>query len=132
MTKTINFDGIPSGDFEPLPVDRYILKCVEATLGKSKAGKDKISTTFEIQDEEYKNRKVWHEFSLQEAAWFNLKNYFAAAKVDASGDIEFKNLPGMMLNTVVSAFLEQSTYEGKTSNKVKNWGAVDEDTALWS
>lgn len=129
MTKnTINFDDIPTTEFEILPEDRYILEVVEATLTDSKAGNKKIATQFAIvqnENESFNNRRVWTDFSLVQKAWFNIKNYFDAAGVSIDGEeVKFEDLPEMLKGSQVSAFISIDTYNGKQSNKVAEWKPV--------
>lgn len=125
---TINFDEISSQNFDALPEDRYPLECIEAELAESKAKNQKITAAFKIIDGDFKNRRIWHDFSLVPAALFNLKNYFEAAGIDVAGkEIEPEDIPALILETQTSAFLEKTMYNKKAGNKAINWGPVNAD-----
>ena len=107
MDETVDFDKIPSKEFEALPEDRYNLECIDAELGTSKKNNPKISATFKIYEGDYENRRLWNEFSLVENALFGLKNYFEAASIETTGKVNFNNLPKLMKGTKVSARSEE-------------------------
>ena len=124
MSETINFDDIVTTDFEALPEERYDMEAVEAIMGVSQAGNKKVTVTFSVVDGEFKNRKIWHDFSLVQKAWSNLKNYFEAAGIETDGEINMEDLPSLMQGTQVSGYVTQNEYNGKINNKVSNWAAV--------
>tara|TARA_Y100000310_G_C20412055_1_gene682496 strand:- start:110 stop:520 length:411 start_codon:yes stop_codon:yes gene_type:complete len=134
----INFATV-GGDFAPISEGRYVVKCLEAKLGTSQAGNEMINCTFEIVgNDDYKNRKVWHTFSLVQKALFNLKNYLQAC------DNELVNSPSAdsaevvkaLVGTSCTAFMQPAkTNTGKDVTKLSNWTAVvaeGEDAGMFS
>ena len=121
----INFGDVSDNEFEALPEDRYTVECVDAKMGESKTGNKKISAQFKVVDGNYKNRRLFNDFSLVQKAWFNLKNYFVAAGIDISGEIEFDDLPDMMKGTTTTVWVTQEEYNGKPQNRLSQWVSAD-------
>ena len=54
------------GQFDLLPTGNYNVTCDEAEIKDTKAGTGKyIKVTFRIRDGEFKDRKVWHNFNIE-------------------------------------------------------------------
>jgi len=122
----IIFDDVSGQDFDALPEDRYVLECINAELTKSKADNLKIATSFKIIDGYFKNRRLWHDFSLVQTALFNLKNYFEAAGIDTAGKkVEPEDLPALLKNTQVSGYVVKTIFDGKPGNKITNWAPAN-------
>ncbi|MBC8550149.1 MAG: DUF669 domain-containing protein [Candidatus Brocadiales bacterium] len=124
MTK-INFGDVADNEFDALPEDRYTVEVVEAKMGESKAGNQKITCQFKVTEGDYENRRLFNDFSLVQKAWFNLKNYFTAAGVDISGEIDFDDLPGLLKGTKTSVWVTQEEYNGKPQNRLNQWTSLD-------
>lgn len=126
MSEKLNFGDIPdnSGEFSALPEDRYTVECVEAKLAKSKAGNKKITAQFKVVDGEYKNRRLWNDFSLVPNALFNLKKYFDAAGLPTDEEMDFDDVPAVMTGSTSSVYVTQEEYNGKPQNRLGEWAAV--------
>ncbi len=119
--------------FDVLPEDRYELRCLEAKLGTSKSGNPKISATFEITSGDAKGRKLWNEFSLVQAASFNLLDYFDAAdiKVDENTEYDGAGLVSMMVDSAVTGFVSIKSWQGKPKNELGKWGKLEDSKGLF-
>ena len=63
----INFKevGSSSGEgFEALPEGRYSLTVENAEVTTASTGTEMIKVTFIVNDEKFRNRKLWHNFAM--------------------------------------------------------------------
>lgn len=119
----INFDSVSEDGFEPLPVGTYNAIISGMELKKSKAGNPMLSIVFNVQHEEYKNRKLFAHFVLNnDIALGRLKRFL----LNVFPDVELSNLDlnelcasGTGLNRACALKVTQRPYEGRMSNDVK-------------
>lgn len=67
MAKIGNFgiDAEPSQDFSPIPVGEYVVQIVDSDIKPTKRGDGhRLEMTFEVMDGEYKGRKVWQSYNV--------------------------------------------------------------------
>lgn len=116
------------GDFEVLPLDRYNLRVEEAQLKKATTGNDMIATTFVITEGDFKNRKLWNNFTLTPKAMVFLYNFLKAGKSDLidKEDVETDEILKAMVGLEVSAYAEPGlTPAGNPKNTLSKWQAIE-------
>lgn len=60
-TIVVDVDGTETaGEFPPIPEGTYACKVIDAKLEETRAGWPMPTFTLEVQDGEYKGRRVWH------------------------------------------------------------------------
>ena len=126
----IDLTNIKSG-FDPIPEGRYIVKCVDAKLGTSQAGNSKIDITLEIQDnEDFKNRKVWHTFTLTHNAKFALKAFLDACDSNLANDkFDVETLLVELIESTCSAYITPGkTPTGKDRSTLSNFTKLTDDS----
>jgi len=119
----INFDDVSEDGFEPLPVGTYDATIGGMELKKSKAGNPMMSITFNVQHEDYKNRKLFTHFVLNnDIALGRLKRFL----LNVFPDAELSNLDlnelcagGTGLGRACTLKVTQRPYDGRMSNDVK-------------
>ena len=127
----IKFAEVGGGEgFAPIEEGRYNIECTDAKLGTSQSGNPKIDCTFTVHgDDRYKNRKVWHTFSLMQQALFNLKNFLSAGDSDlVNGTADSAEVAKAMVGVTCSAFIQPAkTNTGKDTQKLSNWTKTTAD-----
>lgn len=125
----IDFGQVDSG-FNPIPEDRYIVKCVEAKLGESQTGNPKIEAQFEVVsnsegDETYAGRRLWDNFSLLQKALFSLKDFLDAGGIDvAEAQMTPDEIPNAMEGLETSVYVKIN--KQYNSNNLENWKSVSD------
>ncbi len=121
-------------DFEPLPEDRYTLRVEKAEKSPTKAGGEKITTTFIVESGEltkakFKGRKIWHNFNIGGKSNIYLYNFLKAinSPLIDNDNISIETIMIEMQGKVVTALAEPGkTPTGKdTSNLSKFVGVTD-------
>ena len=124
MGYNLKATGEASGDFEALPMNRYNLKVEAAEFTKASTGNDMIATTFVVTEGEFKNRKLWNNFTLTPAAMVFLFQFLKAAGSDLidKEDISGSEIANAMVGMEVSAYTEPSkTNAGNPRNVLTQW-----------
>ncbi len=127
----LKFTEIGSGDFEPIPEGRYNIKVTESKTGTSATGNPKIDCTYEVIHEDFKGRKVWHTFSLQQKALFALKNFLTACDSDViNKDLDAEDVVKEMAGLSCSCYITPAkSTTGKDVSRLSNFIKTSEDTA---
>ena len=128
-TDSFNFKSEVSqntGNFTPLPVNRYdlIVNSAEATLSKEKKT-PQIAITFGVlNNDALKNRKVFHNFTWTKAASpfvYNFMKVVKSALVDED-NVTIEKVAADLVGKRVSAFIDvETTNSGSNRNKASDW-----------
>jgi len=117
-------------DFQPLPEGRYNVKITAAEVGTSKSGKDMITTTFDVIEGKYTNRKLWSNFTLTDKAYVYI---YTLLKAIGSDLIDEENVTPKQIASAliggkcsVMASVENNTQSGKPRNTVGLFKSLDE------
>lgn len=118
---SVNFEGVEAGG-RSLPDGQYSLEVegVPELKTSAESGNQYISWVFKVTEGKYKNRKVWHNTSLQPQALFNLRNLLEAMGIeveDASMDLELDEFEG----SEVGAIVVNEKYEGKDRPRISEF-----------
>ncbi len=119
----IDFNNVNEGGYEPLPVGTYDAVISGLEIKTSKAGNPMFSVTFNIQHEDFKNRKLFSHYVLNnEIALGRLKKFL----LNVFPDIELSHLDlgalcadGSGLGRSCALKVVQRPYEGRMTNDVK-------------
>lgn len=121
---TLNFTGVKTQSFDPLPNGRYEatvfdIEEQEVKNGKN-AGAPMWAVQFSINGGPHDNRRVFRNFTLIPESLWALKNFLVALGIDSSAlegevDIDTEDLIGLPCQIVV----RQREYEGQIQNDVK-------------
>ena len=124
--------GTQSSDFESLPEGWYTLKADKAELRTSPtSGNEYISVTFSVNEGQYKNRLVWHNFTLtaKSLVWLYAFLKAVGSNLIDKEDADTSMVENEIVGKIVSAYLEPSaTNTGKATNTIKKFTAVDNST----
>lgn len=104
------FDLIPNGEYEAI-IDNTSLD-----ISKTPA---RLSLTYKIVTGEFKNRKVWSNYTMQGRGLGFLKKDMKTLGLDYSGVSKEEDVAKLMFSQVgrgVEIFIKQSEYNGKTYN----------------
>tara|TARA_B100001113_G_scaffold353635_1_gene358863 strand:+ start:1703 stop:2125 length:423 start_codon:yes stop_codon:yes gene_type:complete len=137
----INFKevGAGSGDgFDALPEGRYNLTVENAEVTTASTGTEMIKVTFVVNDEKFKNRKLWHNFAMTQKSLIYLYNFLKAggSSLLDEDDVDTPVIAKSMIGMKVSAFTEPGmTPNGNPKNDLSKWVAVEggasSDTSLF-
>ena len=117
--------------FDALPEGRYnlVVEAAEQKIAKS-SQRPMIEVTFRVIDGKYKNRKLWHNFSLTEKAAIFLYNFLKAtgSSLIDEEDVNTKTIIEHITGRYVTAWTQPGkTPSGAPKNELKNWGPIKED-----
>lgn len=119
--------------FDSLPENRYNLKVTDAKMETAKTGTEMIATTFEVLDGEFKNRKLWNNFTLTDKSMIYLYSFLKGAESDLvnAEDVEASDIVAKMPGMRVSVFAEPAkTQNGNPTNNLSKWGKVAPELAI--
>jgi len=112
------------GDFSALPEGRYDLTVNKAELITASTGTKMVKVEFGVENEKFKNRKLWHNFALTSKSMVYLYNFLKAAGsslVDQE-DVEPVAIAKSLTGLKVSAFTEPGmTPNGNAKNDLSKW-----------
>lgn len=122
-------------DFEPLPEDRYTLRVEKAEKSPTKAGGEKISTTFVVESGEltklkFKGRKIWHNFNIGGKSNIYLYNFLKAinSPLIDNDNITIETIIIEMQGKVVTALAEPGkTLAGKDTSNLSRFTGLNAD-----
>jgi hypothetical protein len=137
---SINFAEVESS-FEPLPEGEYdcIIEKVEVRESKS-SEHNYFNWEFNVQDDEYEDRKLWNITSLSPRALFRLKDDLLALEVieedeeldlEWDEDVDITPTEGPMVTSpdlvgiACTVVVTNETYEGKERNRVQSVRLAD-------
>jgi len=104
---TADSTGSSNDGYAPLPEDRYTLKVEKATHRETrKAGSFVVDAQMVITEGEFKNRKVWNNFSTSPKAIrfiANVLNVSGGSKVIGSGNVSGDDLAAEMVGRTFTA-----------------------------
>jgi hypothetical protein len=140
----INFAEV-EGSFEPLPEGTYdcFVEVVEVRESQS-SDNDYLNWELTVQDEEFKNRKLWMITSLGERALWKLKDTLLALgvieeddelEIDWEDDVDItpREGPRVLTPTVEGlacvAVVTNEVYEGRERNRVQELRAPGDTPA---
>lgn len=140
----INFAEV-EGSFEPLPEGSYecIIEVVEVRESQS-SDNDYLNWELTVQDEEFKNRKLWLITSLGERALWKLKDTLLSVgviqeddelEIDWEDNIDIQPREGPRVLTpeleglACVAVVTNEVYEGRERNRVQELRAPGEVAA---
>lgn len=121
-----------TGEFEPIPMDRFILTAEKAEASKTQKGGDKIQVTFVIESGEqsqkkYAKRKIWHSFNIGGKSNIYLFNYLQAISsplVDQD-DVTLEDICKAIQGSKVSALAEPGmSSTNKPVSNLSNFKAI--------
>ena len=124
-----------TGSFEPLPEGRYNVKVETTSLKTASTGNQMINAQFVVTDGEFKNRKLWNNFTITPKSLVFLYSFLKAAgsdliSEDNAGENEVAN---NMIGLAASAFVEPTvTNTGTPTNKLGKWAPALADGAVAS
>lgn len=108
-------------DFSPIPEGRYDLAVDQGELKESKNGYPYIEFTLKVvDDEDNKNRKIWHIFSLKEKAQVFLLRFLQAAGssiIESDEEVEPKDIIKDAIGRRVNAYVTIKKVPGKDKKR---------------
>jgi len=117
-------------DFQPLPEGRYNVKITAAEVGKTKAGNEMITVTFDVTEGKYTNRKLWSNFTLTDKAYVYIYTLLKATGSDLidEEDVNAADIAqGLMSGQCsVNVNIDNNTLNGKPRNTVTNFKSLEE------
>ena len=136
MSDVFNFKSEVSknaGNFEPLPVNRYTLKVIEAKAALSKEKQTpQIAVQFQVMDAPYEKRKLFHNFTWSAKAVPFVFSFLKAVKspvIDEDNVSQDKAVSGM-LGGVCTAYVDiETTTAGGQRNKISNFKEIEGGSA---
>jgi len=117
------------GDFDALPMNRYKLRVEEVELKKASTGNEMIATTFVVTEGDFKNRKLWNNFTLTPKAMVFLYSFLKAAKSDliTNENVETDEIVKAMPGMEVTAYTEPDvTPSGNPKNTLSKWQPISD------
>jgi len=101
-----------------LPEGDYLLKVedVETKISEN-SGSEYLAITFVVEDGKFKNKKVWHNCSLQPQALFNLRGVLEALGFEVPAGIMELD-PADMIGEVCAGAVAHEVYEGKKKARI--------------
>ena len=117
-----------SGDFDALPEGRYNVSVDTAEQVTAKTGTEMIKVAFRVEDGNYKNRMLWHNFSLTPKSYVFLYQFLKAAgsTLIDKDDVETPEIIATLPGTKVSAWTEPgTTNSGNPKNDLSRWQAIE-------
>lgn len=133
MSLRVDFSGVDSSGFDPIPSGTYVAKVTDGELRESgpnskNPGSQYINWEFTIQEGEYQGRKQWLNTSLLPQALFGLKGLLAATgKFDVDGDLDFDIED--VIGSDVAIVVKTKTYDDELRNEVKKVKPVGESSS---
>ena len=84
--------------FDALPEERYNVRVTEAKMETASTGTEMIVTEFEVLDKQFKNRKLWNNFTLTDKSMVYLYAFLKGAESELidSEDIEASDIVAAM------------------------------------
>lgn len=119
-------------EFAALPLGRYNLRVEDAELTTASTGNQMITTTFVVMDGDFKNRKLWNNFTLTPKALIFLHQFLKAAGSNFldQDDVQPEEVAKEMFGMEVSAYTEPGvTNTGNPNNKLSQWKEVSGKTS---
>lgn len=113
--------------FDSLPEGIYDVRVTKATVGMSQKGNEMISMELTVEDGKYKNRKLFHNIVVQdnEVGETILYNILKAVGSDliTEDDVDLSDVTEVLENSSLVVYVEPSSYNGKPTNKIKEFRA---------
>ena len=126
----INLADTEAGSgFDPLPEDRYDLEIVSLEERTSNSGNPMLSMRFKvINHDSLNNRNLFTNFVLTEKSLWNLRAFLDAIGCEELVEREFDTaeLQELLPGRTVSSYVTIRTWEGKKSNNLAQWTAIDD------
>lgn len=120
MGISLDFSGVESNDFDPLPKGSHHATIFEVTSEESKQGKPYLNFQFKIVEEKNNNRRAFMNASLQPQSLWALKNLLVAAgypkeELEGQLNLDLDDMCGRVVKIVIG----HETYEGELRDRVK-------------
>jgi hypothetical protein len=132
MSEAFNFKSDISktvGTFAPIETGRYTVKVIEAKAVNSKEkGTPQIAVTFQLLDEKFKNRKLFHNFTWSVKAIPFVFSFLKAIKspIVEQDNVTREQAVNAMLGGVCSVYVDvENTINGTPRNTVSNFKEAD-------
>jgi len=110
--------------FKPIDPGIYVIQLVEDVAVKEGEKGPYWKWSFQVVDGPFSGRKLWENTSLSEAAYFKLKNVFAAFGVPVNTDTG--ELVGRKIRAQVGHEVTQKgAHAGKISSKIQEFLPLD-------
>lgn len=139
----VNWDEGGGGEFNPLPEDKYVVRISDASIFETASGPNKGAQNMKVEatvmEGEWKNRKLWRNFSFLPQSRGFLKDFMQVITGETlSGDGEFElweiiGKTAMVYVTIVGQKDKQGNAvldaEGnpKLTNEIQTWLPYDPD-----
>ena len=104
------------------------MKVSEAKATTASTGTEMISVTFEVTEGKFKNRKLWHNFSLTPKSLVFLYNFMKAggSTLLDSEDVETSEIVAAMMKMTITAHVTPGmTNNGNPRNDLGKFQAID-------
>lgn len=118
------------GGFDALPEGDYDLKCVSAEKAQTTNGKLMFKTKFQVQNGQFKNRLIWHNFVVSPENDVAMGIFFRQMSAFGMTKDWFKNNPSedTIVNTLngreIRAKIGIKKYQGEDRNEIKAFAAA--------
>jgi hypothetical protein len=131
----VDFTDLEEFEFEPMPNGRYNVEVHSAEMsdGPGPSGFDYLAVQcIVVDDEDYENRRLFHNFSFSPKALFRFRNFLLAAGWDEDEltetlSFEEDELEGLELVAMVRR--EKNKETGEIRNVIKNFYSAAEEEA---
>lgn len=124
-----------SGDYQLIPVGRYNF-VIDSTKEKTSSTNNQLlEVTLTLVEGDFKNRKLWANFSLVEKAQIYLVKFIEAAglkELTEEDGVGLGEIQKALVGKYVSGFVSQKTNPrtSKTRNEVGEFTAVPDDFSI--
>lgn len=137
MGINLNFTGVETNSFDPIPKGTYHATIFEVQNQETKKGDPMLVFQFKIVEEKQNNRRAFLNHVIKPTTLWSLKNTLLAAglseeELDGELDLDLDDLCGRMVRIVIG----HETYEGEVRDRVKRvlapkpgFVAADDDSA---
>lgn len=120
MGISLDFTGVESNSFDPIPKGTYHATIFEVTQKETKKGDPMLVFQFKIVEEKQNNRRAFLNHVIQPNTLWSLKNTLVAAgytQEDLSGslDLDLDDMCGRVVRIVIG----HEVYEGETRDRIK-------------
>lgn len=115
----LNLTNVKSTEFEPLPNGAYLCAITDCESRTSEnSGNTYLNWTLNVQEGEFKDRKLWAMTALTEQSLWRLVQLIEAATGEKLPQAEIDLEPKELFGKRVVAIVSQENYEGVLRNRV--------------
>lgn len=125
---TVNFSGVESGEFRPIPDGNYTAEIISAEVQNSKASNSPmIALKWRISEGKFKGRQLFDNVSLLPQALWKLKTLLEVLSIEPEEeDSSAKAIASELVEKEGTIIVTNQKYEGEDRAKVTGYGEAEE------